>query len=67
MSHNQLKQHCVTRQEKPQRGTLCETALKMTNIQEMPPKNEKHALTVFEVKIHRRISIFSLEAKLYEI
>ena len=57
----------MTRQEKPQRGTLCETALKMTNIQEVPPKNEKHALTVFEVKIHRRISIFSLEAKLYEI
>ena len=26
-----------------------------------------HALTVFEVKIHRRIGIFSLEAKLYEI
>ena len=65
MSHNQLQKHCVTRQEKQQEGTLYEIALKMTNIHLVPPK--KHMLTVFEVKIHCRVGVFSLEAKLNEI
>lgn len=55
----------MTSQEKVQEGTLYEKALKMKNIHEVSQeKNEKHALTVFEVKIHCRIGIFSLEAKL---